>query len=117
MGGHNSRGLNHSVSVKAYLRSVNCARSRPLNDGQPIGSAVIGQRYANMALASASVSDRNSTHASVTAVNVTSTASLSAIRVLNARERLRGSTRQAWFTVSIKPWRPPQMTKVQFAPC
>src|SRR6266516_6137446 len=99
MAGHSARGRNHSVSVKAYLRSVNCVRSKPLNDGQPIGSAVIGQRYANMALASASVSDRNSTHASVTAVNVTSTATLSASRVLNASERLTGSARQAWFTV------------------
>src|SRR2546427_10346892 len=98
MAGHNSRDRNHSVSVKAYLRSVNCVRSKPLNDGQPIGSAVIGQRYANMALASASVSDRNSTHASVTAVEVTRTAKPSAKRRLDCKERRTRKGRQGWVT-------------------
>src|SRR2546429_8854030 len=102
MAGHNSRDRNHSVSVKAYLRSVNCVRSKPLNDGQPIGSAVIGQRYANMALASASVSDRNSTHASVTAGDGNRNAKPAGHRGFKSKGGVEGKGRPGIFTGGSK---------------
>src|SRR6476646_3599736 len=90
-GGQNSRGLNHSVTLTREWTSRNWPCSSPQNDDSPCGPAVVGHRYVNIRPASARVSDRKGTQASVTAMKVMSTAVAPTHGRLRAGERLKAS--------------------------